>query len=107
MSPMISVVQEGDLFSSSAQTWVNTVNTVGVMGKGIALGFKRRFPEMFEDYAERCRRKEVKLGTPYLFRRQQLPWVVNFPTKGHWRTVTRLIDIVAGLDYLEAHFREW
>ena len=104
---MITVVQEGDLFSSKAQTWVNTVNTVGVMGKGIALGFKRRFPEMFEDYADRCRRKGVRLGEPYLFRRQEPPWIINFPTKSHWRTVTRLTDIIEGLEYLEAHFREW
>jgi uncharacterized protein YwgA/O-acetyl-ADP-ribose deacetylase (regulator of RNase III) len=104
---MITVVQEGDLFTSKAQTWVNTVNTVGVMGKGIALGFKKRFPEMFEDYADRCRRKEVKLGEPYLFRQEKPPWIINFPTKSHWRTVARLTDITEGLEYLEAHFRKW
>jgi O-acetyl-ADP-ribose deacetylase (regulator of RNase III) len=52
----------GDLFSSKTQTLVNTVNCVGVMGKGVALEFKKHFPEMFEDYEKRCKRHEVKLG---------------------------------------------
>lgn len=52
----------GDLFTSRVQTLVNTVNCVGIMGKGIALQFKRHFPEMFRDYEERCKRKEVRLG---------------------------------------------
>lgn len=104
---MISVTQEGDIFSSRAHTWVNTVNTVGVMGKGIALGFKRRFPEMFEDYVERCRKGEVRLGEPYLYRRSEPPWILNFPTKGHWRAVARLADIIAGLEHVEENYRAW
>src|SRR5450755_1113666 len=59
----------GDIFESKAQTLVNTVNTVGVMGKGIALGFRKRFPEMFEDYVRRCERHEVQLTRPYIYRR--------------------------------------
>lgn len=101
------VTKVGDLFRSDAQTWVNTVNTVGIMGKGVALEFKKRFPDMFEDYAERCRRKEVRLGQPYLYRRPSPPWVLNFPTKDHWRSVSKVSDIVAGLDHLERHYREW
>src|SRR3954451_6829295 len=97
----------GDLFSSRAQTWVNTVNTVGVMGKGVALEFKKRFPDMVRDYEERCALGEVKLGRPYRYRRPVPPHVLNFPTKGHWRAVSRLDDIVAGLEFLEAHYREW
>ena len=54
----------GDILQSKAQTLVNTVNCVGIMGKGIAQEFKNRFPEMFDDYAERCERKEVKLFRP-------------------------------------------
>lgn len=104
---MITVIQEGDIFKSKAQTWVNTVNTVGVMGKGIALGFKKRFSEMFDDYADRCRRREVRLGRPYLYRRPDPPWIINFPTKEHWRSVARLTDIIEGLEYLEAHYQEW
>ena len=81
---MISVLS-GNLFESKAQTWVNTVNCVGVMGKGVALGFKERFPEMFADYQRRCERGEVRLGRPYLFKQLVGPWIVNFPTKQHWR----------------------
>jgi uncharacterized protein YwgA/O-acetyl-ADP-ribose deacetylase (regulator of RNase III) len=103
---MLSVTT-GDLFASGAQTLVNTVNTVGVMGKGIALEFKKRFPEMFADYAQRCGRHEVVLGRPYLFRRPGPPWIVNFPTKHHWRDVSRLADIERGLDFLEEHYEEW
>lgn len=100
-------VLTGDLFSSDAQTWVNTVNCVGVMGKGIALGFKQRFPDMYRDYVARCQRGEVRLGQPYLFRRLVKPWVLNFPTKAHWRSVSKLADIERGLSYLAAHVHEW
>jgi O-acetyl-ADP-ribose deacetylase (regulator of RNase III) len=104
---MIEAVRKGDLFQSSAQTLVNTVNTVGVMGKGIALEFKRRFPEMFADYQRRCEAGEVRLGKPYLWRGLVEPWVINFPTKGHWRSVSRLADIERGLAYLADHVAEW
>jgi uncharacterized protein YwgA/O-acetyl-ADP-ribose deacetylase (regulator of RNase III) len=97
----------GDLFESSAQTLVNTVNCVGVMGKGVALAFRRRFPAMYADYVERCGRGEIKLGRPYLYRNPESPHVLNFPTKGHWRSVSRLKDILAGLDYLQGHYRDW
>jgi O-acetyl-ADP-ribose deacetylase (regulator of RNase III) len=97
----------GDLFRSSAQTWVNTVNTVGVMGKGIALAFRKRFPEMVADYEARCARGEVRLGRPYLYRRPSPPHVLNFPTKGHWRAASRLSDIVSGLEHLKRHYRDW
>jgi O-acetyl-ADP-ribose deacetylase (regulator of RNase III)/uncharacterized protein YwgA len=100
-------VTKGDLFESKAQTLVNTVNCVGVMGKGIALGFRKRFPDMYDDYVQRCNAGEVRLGQPYLFRRLVPPWILNFPTKDHWRSVARLSDIVAGLDYLADHYREW
>ena len=96
----------GDVLKSSAQTLVNTVNCVGVMGKGIALAFKRRYPDMFKDYVARCDRGEVELGRPYLYRASDR-WIVNFPTKKHWRAVSRLSDIEAGLDYLEANYKEW
>ena len=60
-------VQIGDIFTSKAATLVNTVNCVGVMGKGIALEFKKRFPDLFKDYVSRCARGEVKPGVPYLY----------------------------------------
>lgn len=103
---MIQVVR-GTLFESNAQTWVSAVNCAGVIGKGIALEFRNRFPDMYEDYVVRCKRGEVKLGRPYLFKRVFPPWILNFPTKGHWRSVARLRDIIDGLEYLATHYKEW
>jgi O-acetyl-ADP-ribose deacetylase (regulator of RNase III)/uncharacterized protein YwgA len=97
----------GDLFESQAQTLVNTVNCVGVMGKGVAEQFKRRYPQMFEDYKRRVDRKAVRLGEPYLYRAPSGDQIINFPTKGHWRSPSRLSDIERGLDYLVAHLAEW
>jgi uncharacterized protein YwgA/O-acetyl-ADP-ribose deacetylase (regulator of RNase III) len=97
----------GDIFESSAQTLINTVNTVGVMGKGIALEFKRRFPEMHRDYLLRSATGQIRLGEPYLFKSLIPPWILNFPTKEHWRSVSRVSDIVRGLEYLEKHYRGW
>ena len=97
----------GDMFKSEAQTLVNTVNCVGIMGKGVALEFKKRFSEMHEDYVRRCEAQEVKLGQPYLYRSLLPPWILNFPTKDHWRSVSRLADIVRGLRLLDRHLKEW
>lgn len=103
---MVKVIM-GDMFESKAQTLVNTVNCVGIMGKGIALEFKKRFPDMFDDYVRRCEAKQVRLGKPYVFRRLFPPWILNFPTKGHWRSVSRLQDIMEGLRYLQQHYEKW
>ncbi len=97
----------GDMFESECQTLVNTVNCIGIMGKGIALEFKKRFPDMFKEYEARCQRSEVKLGRPYLHKRIVPPWILNFPTKDHWRSVTRLADIEEGLRYLLRFYKEW
>lgn len=97
----------GDILQSKAQTLINTVNCVGVMGKGIALEFKTRFPEMHEDYLERCKRGEVKPGLPYLYRTLFPPQIINFPTKDHWKSVSKVSDIERGLKYLLAHYKEW
>ncbi len=97
----------GDIFQSKAQTLVNTVNCVGVMGKGLALEFKKRHPGMYKDYLRRCEKKRVRLGEPYLFQGLEPPWILNFPTKDHWRSISRLEDIVLGLDYLNTHYKQW
>src|SRR5215468_9685870 len=99
--------RSGDLFTSRAQTLVNAVNCVGVMGKGVALEFKKRWPAMFEDYQRRCERKEVRLGEPYNYRDASGILIVNFPTKNHWRSAARLADIERGLDYFADHVIEW
>jgi hypothetical protein len=77
------------------------------MGKGIALEFKKRFPQMFKDYAERCERKEVKPGIPYLYKTLFPPQIVNFPTKDHWKSVSRIADIDRGLQFLVTLYKEW
>jgi O-acetyl-ADP-ribose deacetylase (regulator of RNase III)/uncharacterized protein YwgA len=106
---MMSRVQPliGDIFESKAQTLVNTANTVGVMGKGLALEFRKRFPDMYDDYLNRCERHELRLGQPYLYKRLVPPWILVFPTKEHWRSVSRLSDIEAGLEYLKLNCRTW
>jgi len=97
----------GDMFTSEMQTIVNTVNCVGVMGKGIAQIFKKKYPAMFEDYADRCSRRGVRLGEPYHYKDLTGVSIVNFPTKGHWRAATRLDDVEAGLIYFVKHFKQW
>src|SRR5438876_354930 len=93
-------VTNGAIFDSKAQTLTNTVNCVGVMGKGIALEFKIRYPTMYSDYVRRCHRDEVRIGEPYLFRQLTGPWILNFPTKRHWRLPSQELDIIEGLDLL-------
>ena len=103
----MKTVKIGNLFESSAQTLVNTVNCVGVMGKGIALEFKKRYPAMFQDYVMRCNAGLVQLGSPYHFTDLLGISIVNFPTKKHWRSASRLQDIEEGLDYFSTHYKQW
>jgi O-acetyl-ADP-ribose deacetylase (regulator of RNase III) len=93
------VEQDGDLLAADAEALVNAVNCVGVMGKGIALEFKRRFPANFAAYAAACRTGEVRLGS-MLVVEEDGRVIVNFPTKKHWRSRSRLADVEAGLDDL-------
>lgn len=97
----------GDILKTKAQTLVNTVNCVGIMGKGIALEFKKQFPNMFKDYIERCNRNEVHVGQPYIYKSLTGPQIVNFPTKEHWKSVSKVSDIERGLDFLLAHYKQW
>ncbi len=97
----------GDIFKSEAQTLINTVNCVGVMGKGLALEFKNRFPDMYKDYLERCQKGEVKLGKPYLYKSLIPPYILLFPTKQHWRSFSNLSAIEEGLEFLKARYKKW
>jgi len=98
----------GDILKSKAHTLINTVNCVGIMGKGIAAAFKKLYPEMFEDYVKRCERREIKPGIPYLFKASLFPpQIINFPTKSHWRAASRVEDIEKGLKILAAKYKEW
>ncbi len=99
----------GDILAEDADALVNTVNCVGVMGRGIALQFKRAFPENFRAYAEACKREEVHPGRMFVFETDALTnprFIVNFPTKRHWRANSRIEDIDAGLDDLARVIRE-
>ena len=87
---------KGDLLSSPAQVQVNTVNTVGVMGKGIALQFKNKYPAMFSSYQKICDNKQLDIGKLYLWKSRE-KWVLMFPTKKHWRYPSRIEYIESGL----------
>ena len=99
----------GNLLEADVDALVNTVNTVGVMGKGIALQFKNAFPANFKAYEQASKRDAVALGTMFVFDNGQLTrprWIVNFPTKGHWRSRSRLEDVEAGLKDLRSVITE-
>lgn len=90
----------GDILKSEADALVNTVNCVGVMGRGIALQFKNMYPENFKAYEAACKREAVQPGHMFVFKTGQLTpprFIINFPTKRHWRGKSRIEDIEAGL----------
>ena len=99
----------GDLFDEDVEALVNSVNCVGVMGRGIALQFKRAFPENFRAYAEACKREEVKPGHMFVYKTNKMVnprYIINFPTKRHWRGKSRIEDIDAGLTALVQEIQE-
>ena len=99
----------GDILAEDAEALVNTVNCVGVMGRGIALQFKKAFPENFRVYADACARGGVRPGRMFVFETGALTnprYIINFPTKRHWRGNSRIEDINAGLKDLATVIRE-
>ena len=98
----------GDIFAEDVDALVNSVNCVGVMGRGIALQFKKRFPENFKDYAKACNRNEVTPGRMFVHETGQFSprYIINFPTKRHWRSKSRMEDIETGLDALVREIQE-
>jgi len=104
---MVEKILIGDILQSKVQTLVNTVNCVGIMGKGIALEFKKHFSEMYKDYKDKCDRNEVIIGEPYIYKGLFPPWVINFPTKKDWRSLSKIKDIQIGLEYIVEHYKEW
>jgi O-acetyl-ADP-ribose deacetylase (regulator of RNase III) len=98
----------GDLLSEDAEALVNPVNCVGVMGGGVAAQFKRAWPDNFAAYAAACSRHEVQPGRMFVFETRALTgprYIVNFPTKRHWRDKSMMEDIAAGLTGLVAEVR--
>ena len=105
---MITFTQ-GNLLEARVEALVNTVNTVGVMGKGIALMFKERFAENFRRYAAACKAREVQTGKMFVTPVHELDgprWIVNFPTKQHWRSPSRLEWVQEGLQDLRRFLLE-
>lgn len=102
------IIEHGDMFTNKkVNVLVNPINCVGVMGKGLALDFKIRYPDMFEDYSKRCRNYEVKIGEPYLYIDSSGQKIINFPTKRNWKDSSYITDIEKGLDYLIGKLDEW
>ncbi len=93
----------GNLFTSPAQVLVNTVNTEGVMGKGIALEFKKTFPEMFEQYQAHCEAGRIQIGKLWIYKTPN-KWILNFPTKKSWRKPSKPEYIELGLQKLVDRF---
>ena len=92
--------KRADLLQEDADAIVNTVNCVGVMGRGIALQFKNKFPENFKEYAAACKKQEVQPGKMFVHQTGQLTnprFIINFPTKRHWKGKSKLEDIDSGL----------
>ena len=98
----------GDIISEDAEALVNTVNCVGVMGRGVALQFKKAFPDNFDAYAAACKQGAVQPGRLFVFETGRMcpRYIINFPTKRHWRGKSRMEDIEAGLVALTREIRE-
>jgi len=95
----------GNLFTSPAQVLVNTVNTQGVMGKGIALQFKQTYPDMFKNYQSLCEKGKIDIGVLWIYKTPH-KWILNFPTKKYWRNPSKAEYIEIGLKKMSEKFNE-
>jgi len=95
-------ITNGDIFKSKSEAIVNTINCVGVMGKGIALTFKKLYPHMFTEYVKLCKKKEIYIGRLFIYEPDNgnFKYVINFPTKTDWRCKSKIEDIEIGLEIL-------
>ena len=93
------IYKAGDIFQENVQALVNPVNCVGIMGAGLALQFKKKFPENFKAYEKVCSQDEMRPGKMFVFRQMdhEPEFIINFPTKRHWRDKSRMEDIDSGL----------
>ena len=106
-APTAIEITRGDLFAVEVEAIVNPVNTRGVMGKGIALAFKKKFPDAFRAYAKACERGEVVVGRMHVVEREIKPrYVIHFPTKDDWRAPSRLEYVRDGLVDLARQMRD-
>lgn len=95
---------KGTVFNTPAKTMVNTVNCKGIMGAGLALEFRLRYPTMYEDYVKKCNENKLSIGRPNIFKINENLWVLNFPTKHHWKDKSKLQYIEDGLAYFREHY---
>ncbi len=103
MEGIVIEYKNGDIFAEDVDAIVNTVNCVEVMGRGLALQYKNKFPQNFKEYAKACRKGEVAPGKMFIFQTGQLTnpkYIINFPTKRHWKGKSKIEDIEKGLDDL-------
>jgi len=97
--------KKGNIFNTNCQTIVNTINCVGVMGAGIAYEFRLLFPELFEKYVNYCKENMIKVGTLWIYKidkaklnsQIKFEWILNFPTKNHWKYPTKTMYLEKGL----------
>lgn len=101
----IEIIETGGLFTSKAQTLVNTVNCMGVMGKGIALQFKSLYPEMYQQYVAICQQGLLDIGKLWLYKTEE-KWILNFPTKKDWRYPSKEIYIIKGLNKFTQTYKQ-
>jgi len=96
---------KGNLFTSQAQALVNTVNTVGVMGAGVALEFRLRYPDMNEKYVELCKQKQIQIGKLWIYKAADR-WIINFPTKEDWKDDSKIEYLEDGLQKFVDTYKE-
>lgn len=97
-------IKKGNIFTTNCSTIVNTVNCVGVMGAGIAYEFRLRHPDMFEKYRELCNDKLIQIGKLWIYKPENGKWVLNFPTKFHWKYPSKIEYLEKGLEkFVETH----
>jgi O-acetyl-ADP-ribose deacetylase (regulator of RNase III) len=109
MEPIMIEYKRGDILKESAEALVNTVNCVGVMGRGIALQFKKAFPDNYQAYKRASSQNEVRPGQMFVYETGTLTnprYIINFPTKQHWRAKSRIEDIESGLEALNNTIKE-
>lgn len=101
----VHIIEKGDIFRCNVQTLVNTVNCVGVMGKGIAYRFKKEYPDMFEKYEDICQKGLLNVGKLWLYKTNS-KWILNFPTKTDWRFSSRKEYLEIGLQKFISTYKE-
>lgn len=95
----------GNIFTTNCQTIVNTVNCVGVMGAGIALEFRLRYPDMHERYIELCEKNKIDIGLLWIYKSSE-KWILNFPTKKHWKYPSKKEYLHYGLEKFVSTYKE-